>query len=273
MLREKLWLKVGVSLAFAAALICCTVLSFEVLCNKDDMKAGIITFTFKAPPTQVPLRARGLIPTAVTEAGSVVSNAATAASGAPSQANSIASAAATAVNGAITAIPRNLSIGTKQYCVGFSDHVECHQLPVNISRIVPQVVTNILSDQMEDLDYLRSIFAKATPGWIRDPFIISIATALVIAVVFFTSMFSWPFGAGTLLQDLMLPLMPRLVIGLFCCIAYLLPTIVLYLLYSKSKDLSSEIRADQGPVGGYCWATLFSALLMTGMTTFVHILV
>ena len=48
MLREKLWLKVGVSLAFAAALICCTVLSFEVLCNKDDMKAGIITFTVRA---------------------------------------------------------------------------------------------------------------------------------------------------------------------------------------------------------------------------------
>ncbi|KAJ4517944.1 hypothetical protein HRR78_003785 [Exophiala dermatitidis] len=224
---------------------------------------------FRAPPTQVSLRARGLIPTAVTQAGSVVSSAATAASGAPSQANSIASAARTAVNGAITAIPRNLSIGTKQYCVGFSDHVECHQLPVNISRIVPQVVTNILSDEMEDLDHLRSILAKATPGWIGDPFIIGIATALVIAVVFFTSMFSWPFGTGTQL----LPLMPRLVIGLFCCISYLLPTIVLYLLYSKSKDLSSEIRADQGSVGGYCWGTLFSALLLTGMTTFVHILV
>lgn len=48
MLREKLWLKVGASLAFAAALICCTVLSFEVLCNKDDMQAGIITFTVRA---------------------------------------------------------------------------------------------------------------------------------------------------------------------------------------------------------------------------------
>lgn len=43
MLREKLLLKVGVSLAFAAALICCTVLSFEVLCNKENIKAGIIT--------------------------------------------------------------------------------------------------------------------------------------------------------------------------------------------------------------------------------------
>lgn len=52
---------------------------------------------------------------------------------------------------------------------------------------------------MEDLDYLRSIFVKATPRWIGNPFIIGIATTLVIAVVFFTSMFSWPFGAGTLL--------------------------------------------------------------------------
>ncbi|KIW35774.1 uncharacterized protein PV06_11884 [Exophiala oligosperma] len=273
MLREKLWLKIGVSLAFVAALICCTVLSFEVLCTKDAMEAGIVTFTFKAATAHVPLRARGLIRTAVPEAGSVVSNVATEASRAPGQVNSIASAAATAVNGASTAIPRNLSIGTNQYCVGFSDRVECHQLPVNISRMVPQAVTNILSNQKEDLDHLRSIFSKATPGWIRDPFIIGIATTLVIAVVFLNSIFSWPFGAGTLLQDLTLPLMPRLFIGLFCCVSYLLPTIVLYLLYSKSKDLSSEIRADQGPVGSYCWGTLFLALLMTAMMTFVHILV
>ncbi|KAK5188865.1 hypothetical protein LTR96_010869 [Exophiala xenobiotica] len=273
MLREKLWLKVGVSLAFVAALICCTVLSFEVLYNKDDMKAGIITFTFKTTPTQVPLHARGLIPTAVSEVGSVASDAATAASAAASQANSIASAAATAVNGGSTEIPQNLSIGTKQYCVGFSNHVECQQLPVNVSSIVPQLVSNILSEQTGDLDHLRSVLAKATAVWIREPFIIGTATALVVAVVFCTSMVSWPFGAGTLLQGLTLLLMPRLILGLFCCICYLLPTIVLYLLYSKSKELPSDIKADQGPVGGYCWGTFFSAMLMTAMTACVHIFI
>jgi ABC-type multidrug transport system fused ATPase/permease subunit len=207
----------------------------------------------------------------VSEVGSVASDAATAASGAASQANSIASAAATAVNGGSTEIPQNLSIGTKQYCVGFSNHVECQQLPLNVSSIVLQGVIKILSDQTDDLEHLRSVLAKATPGWIRDPFIIGIATALVVAAVFFTSMFSWPFGAGSLLQGLTLLLVPRLVLGLFCCICYLLPTIVLYLLYSKSKELSSEFKADQGPVGGYCWGTLLSAMLMTAMTTCVHI--
>lgn len=157
--------------------------------------------------------------------------------------------------------------------MGFSDHVECHRLPVNVSEIILQVGMNVLSDQMEDLGHLRSILAKASPGWIRDPFIIGIVTAVVLAVAFFTAMFSWPFGAGILMRDLTLQLVPRLIIGLLCCISYLVPTIVLYLLYSKSKELSSEIKADQGPVGGYCWGTLFSALLMTTMTTFVHIFV
>ena len=68
---------------------------------------------------------RNLIPLIVSEVNSVTSNAATTGSGAASQVKSIASAAATAVNIASTTIPRNLSVGTKEYCVGFSDHVEC----------------------------------------------------------------------------------------------------------------------------------------------------
>ena len=59
--------------------------------------------------------------------------------------------------------------------------------------------------------------------------------------------------------------MPKLVIGLAYYASYLLPIIVFYLLYSKSKELSSEIKADKGPVGGYSLGTLFSVIFMTSL--------
>jgi hypothetical protein len=43
MLSYRNWIKLGASLAFLVAIAYCTTLSFQVLLNKHDEKAGIVT--------------------------------------------------------------------------------------------------------------------------------------------------------------------------------------------------------------------------------------
>jgi ABC-type iron transport system FetAB permease component len=60
------------------------------------------------------------------------------------EAQAAASSAVTQAQGAMDAaaskIPRNLTLGTKYYCVGFVNHTDCHLLPLNLSEILPAAV-------------------------------------------------------------------------------------------------------------------------------------
>src|SRR4051812_12684587 len=87
-----------------------------------------------------------------TKAQSAANVAATAVPGAISKVESAAKAAATAIPDADAikrSIPRNFSLGTKQFCVGFSDRTEYKNLPLKISSVIPEAVTKIIGDQVE----------------------------------------------------------------------------------------------------------------------------
>lgn len=213
---------------------------------------------------------RDIIPPVPSEAQSVVSGAATAVSSAASHAKSVASTVATAISGADGIIPRNLSLGTEQFCVGFSNRMECGNLPVNTSKILPKALTSTVGDQIEDFHRLDGILARLSPEYIRDPLIFGLGTAMVIAVVFVCSLFGPHFGLVLHQQDLSLVLILRLVIGLICCLSFLLPTVIVYTLYSNSKRLQSNIKMDRGDVGGYCLMAFFSAIVMTVLTAFTR---
>jgi hypothetical protein len=212
---------------------------------------------------------RGIIPQVPSEAHSVASSAATGVSSVASQAKSVASAVA-------TAIPRadaKFSLGTKQFCVGFSNRMECNNLPVNTSKILPKAVMSAVGDQIEDFHRLDGVLARLGPEYIRDSFIFGLATTVVMALVFICSIFGQHFGLVPRQQDLPLVLMFGLVIGLICCVSFLIPTVIIYTLYSKSKGLQSNIKVNRGDVGGYCWGAFFSAIVMTVLTAFTGIFI
>jgi hypothetical protein len=50
-------------------------------------------------------------------------------------------------------IPRNCSLGTKQFCFGFNNRTECNNLPLNLSNIVPEAVATFVGDQVQALQY------------------------------------------------------------------------------------------------------------------------
>lgn len=208
---------------------------------------------------------RGITPPVPTEVLSVTSDAATAVSSVASRLQSVASVVATAVPGADAIVPRNISLGTKQFCVGFSDRLECNNLPVNTSEILPQALTSPVGELINDLD---GILSGLSPEYIRDSFIVGLATTVVTIVLFVCSIFSQHFGIVPRREDLSLIIMLRLAIPVICCMSFLIPTIIVYTLYSKSERLQSSIKVNRGDVGGYSLGGFFSAVVMAVLTPF-----
>ncbi|KAI9773210.1 MAG: hypothetical protein M1839_002218 [Geoglossum umbratile] len=127
------------------------------------MKAGIMTLSFNFTNIQLPnnpfLMPRDfpggdILQPLQTKAQSAADVAATAVPGAVSKVESAAKAAATAIPGADAIkelIPRNFSLGTKQFCIGFNNRTECKNLPLKISSAIPEAATKILGDQVKEL--------------------------------------------------------------------------------------------------------------------------
>jgi hypothetical protein len=210
---------------------------------------------------------RGIAPPVPSEVHSVASGAATAISSVTSQAKSVASAVATAIPGADT-IPRSLSLGTEQFCVGFSNRVECNDLPVNTSKFLPTALTSAVGDQLKPFHQLDGTLAKLSPEYIKDSFILGLAATVVLTIAFLCSIFGQDYGPVPPQRDSSLFAMLSLGIGLVCFVSFFVPTIILYTLYSKSKELPSNFEVSKGHVAGYCWGALFSAVLMTVLSTF-----
>ena len=212
---------------------------------------------------------RGITLPVPTQVLSVTGDAATAVSSVTSQLQSVASVVATAVPGADAIVPRNISLGTKQFCVGFSNRLECNDLPVNTSEILPQALTSPVAELVGDFHRLDGILSKLSPGYLMDSFIVGLATTTVTAVLFVCSIFGQNFGIVPLREYLSLIIILRLAISVICCVSFLIPTVIVYTLYSESEKLQSSIKVNRGHVGGYCLWGFFSAMVMAVLTPFM----
>jgi ABC-type multidrug transport system fused ATPase/permease subunit len=199
--------------------------------------------------------------------------AATVISSVTSQAKSAATAAATAIPGANAIeklIPRNCSLGTKKFCVGFSNRIECHDLPLNVSNVLPEALTSFIGDQVQDLRSLEGILAKLTSGFVRDWLISGLVLGLVMIVLFAWSIIGPPYGLflQPLSSRLALALALKVTVGLVCIVSFLVPTTVLNILCSKSQRLQSNVQAKKGDASGYSLVALFCVVVMMVLTVF-----
>jgi hypothetical protein len=291
MRNGRTWVELGASVVFLIAAICCVVLSLQMLCNEYHKKSGIITFIvsdfcfflqyshcqltkfdlqFSLTNIHLPnsrLATVHDIPP-LSNAASIV---ATVISSVISQAKSVPSTATAAIpdaNAIGKLIPRNCSLGTKQFCVGFSNRIECNDLPLNVSNFLPEALTSFIGDQLHDLQPLEGTLAKLTSGFVQDWLISGLVLNLVMAVVFACSLVGLPYGL--FLQQLTprLTLALRLTIGLICVVSFLVPTTILHILCSKSQGLQSNIQAKKGDVSAYYFGALFCVIVMTVLTAF-----
>jgi hypothetical protein len=189
------------------------------------------------------------------EAQSAASVLTTAIPAAASKIQSATSSIETAGSDAIKSlIPRNCSLGTKQFCVGFSTHTKCNDLPLNISDIIPEDIVNFVGDEIQALQPLEGIMAKVTPGNIQD----------LLVLGCFVMAFLLGFLISGLLTSVkkILRLGFCLVFGLLCFISFLIPTYFLYLVQSKIQDLGSSIEVEKGNVANLCVGALCCAAFM-----------
>jgi hypothetical protein len=284
----------GALLAFSSAALCCAVLGIYILAEDKTTKAGIATlivrtypsyntfcftnksltqFNFNLTGIHLPdpliksrtIPARGLLQSFQSEAQSATSLLNTAISGVSSEA---AGAVATAVSD-ITAIeamiPRNCSLGTKQFCVGFENNTKCNDLPLNISNIVPEAVTKFVGNEIQSLQPLEGILAKVTPANIY--LIVGLIFILVIILIF-TCLFFELISFGALLLKLGACLMSVLCLGLF-----LFLYLIIRHVQSKVQDFKSVVGIVEGPVGHLTMGALICAgvmmLLTIGISTFM----
>ena len=80
-------------------------------------------------------------------------------------------------------IPRNCSLGTKQFCFGFDNRTECNNLPLNLSNIVPEAVTTFVGDQVQALQPLPGILTKVTMANIQDSLILGLVLMLAMTTI------------------------------------------------------------------------------------------
>ena len=146
-------------------------------------------FTDVHPPNNPLLMARStperdFLQSFQSEAQSAAGVAATAISPAISKVQSAAGAATAIPDQVKDMIPRNCSLGTKQFCFGFDNSLpRCKNLPLNLSSTVPEAVKTVLADQIMALQTLPGILTNVTVSNVQDCLILGLALMTVMPAI------------------------------------------------------------------------------------------
>jgi hypothetical protein len=190
----------------------------------------------------------------------VATGIATAVPGAISQVQSAANALSTLPESIEALIPRNLSLGTKQFCIGLTKNVSCSQLPLNLSNLVPGEVEKYLQPDFSDIGSLNKAVMKITPIDIYYSLMLGLIIMVVMVIVSICSM-AFPLAClSSILGLKMLKFGLLLLLGVICCILFVIPVVILLVLESKAKQLPSWIQVEHGDVGKL---TLWSLVYVT----------
>jgi hypothetical protein len=201
------------------------------------------------------------------EAQSAANVVATAISPAISKLQTAASAATAIpdINTVKEMIPRNCSLGTKQFCVGFDNRTECNNLPLNLSKIVPEAVTTFVGDQVHALQPLPGILAEVTVANIQGCLILGLVLMLAMTIIL-------GLAKHLLRLGIRIGMVIIFMAGLICCVPFVIPTIVLFAVQSKIDNLPSSIEVQKGDVSNYFLGVLCCGVAMTLLATLSPIL-
>jgi hypothetical protein len=218
------------------------------------------------PPIPQPITAA--IPAAASEVNSAESAATTEASRVASEVQSAVSAAVTSVESAIgSAMPKNCSLRIDYFCLGLTDHMQCKELPLNISSIIPSSLLPF--EPFNELGELDRALLEITPEHLKACLIISavfagIAIVALAAITFFPKVgfiflplvhklgLYWILEISTLF---------RFICSGICSAPLIAITAILYGLQSRA-ELPKEISLETGEASRWVLAALTCAIFM-----------
>jgi hypothetical protein len=154
-------------------------------------------------------------------------------------------------------IPRNCSLGTRQFCVGFSDHTNCTDLSSDISDIIPEAVI------VQYLQPLEGIMAKVAPTIIQGSFIFGLGFLAVMTIMFVIVLFKLLFIVSFFLR------LGVCLLAVLCFVSFVIPPAILYPVQSEIQSLGSLIGIKKGDVAGKCLGPLVCAGFMMVLTIFM----
>lgn len=167
-----------------------------------------------------------------------------------SQIQSAASSLSTSIPDLIEArIPRNVSIGTNKFCIGLVHDVSCNDLPLNVSSLILIDVRKYLPPDLTDVESLNSALMKITPKDIYGSLIPRLVLMLIMIFVIIGLMFL-PLGCLPRMIGLkVVKFGVLLVLGMICCVLFVIPVVFLSILDSKAKQVPSWIQVEHEEVG------------------------
>jgi hypothetical protein len=187
---------------------------------------------------------------------------------------SLIAGAASAAETAIEALlPRNLSLGISQFCVGFTDHTNCTNLPLNISDIIPEPIKqfsediqNFVNGQFQPLQYLEGITAKVTSANIKGPFVFGIGLVFVLAAILFFCLFIMRTVTNNLMK------VGICLLAILCCFPFAIPTAILSRVESKIQESGPIVSIEKGDAANLSIGALVCAIIMILLTNILLLL-
>lgn len=84
-------------------------------------------------------------------------------------------------------IPKNCTLGTEYYCVGFGDHAKCKGLPLQVSGVLAAAFTGDQAQSLHPLDRaLARIIFRSIEGCLIFGFIFAILAFVLGLIVWLT---------------------------------------------------------------------------------------
>lgn len=208
-------------------------------------------------------------------AKSALSAAATRVVDAADQAQSAVSSVATSLQDMEERLPRNCSLGTKRFCIGYEHESNCSDLPLNLSGLLPASVHDLpapvedaIRDRAEALSRLAGTSSKLPAVFVPGTLISGLVSMSAIAVLSLCLAFRW-LPCATILSKLnvWLRALALLSLGLACCSPLILPALFLDTILRAADELPSWVEVERGGACVFCYGGLACALVLTLLVT------
>ena len=209
-------------------------------------------------------------------AKSALSAAATRVVDAADQAQSAISSVATSLQDMEERLPRNCSLGTKRFCIGYEHESSCSDLPLNLSGLLPASVHDLpapvedaIRDRAEALSRLAGTSSKLPAVFVPGTLISGLVSMSAIAVLSLCLAFRWLPCATKILSKLnvWLRALALLSLGLACCSPLILLALFLDTILRAADELPSWVEVERGEACVFCYGGLACALVLTLLVT------
>lgn len=224
------------------------------------------------PSSTGALRDRDLLEDLQDGARSALNAAATRVADAASLAESAISSAAAAAPSLEEYVPRNCSLGTMRFCVGYKQDVNCSDLPLNLSSLLPEGVQELpgpVQDAIRDRAEALSQLAESSTRFPAFSVPATLISGLVLMSIVATLSLSLAFGRPQVVTRVFgrLKAVPRalalLALGLMCCSPFVLLGVILDIILRAAGELPSWVGVELGEACRLGFAALACALVLT----------